>query len=347
MELLFPEEDKLFSWVLDLVPKARHNLSSSGLGEPSLSSMGIDTSYQDYGPSENDHLREEEFTDTVAVVYGAEPENVVPTAGASESIFLIYSTLGADRKAVIPLPNYPAMFTVPRALGMDVSNNLASLRQGRTILGITDPNNPTGEPLDRDAVCSLASPKERLVFVNETYKEFSFPGSPATWFGETPGVVVSSTMTKFYGLGRLRVGWVMADKRSARRLMYAKWAVSGHNSEYSLWIATQVLKNRQKFVDRARKLVSANRKLVRRFLVETPAVSAEVGVTPFCLVRYKKGPSSVALAKELFDRTGVLVTPGEFFGAPRSFRLCFTGDEKTLEPGLQELSGFLNHRLKS
>ncbi|MDG7008847.1 MAG: pyridoxal phosphate-dependent aminotransferase [Nitrososphaerota archaeon] len=339
---MLPEEDKLFSWVLDLVPKARYNLSSSGLGEPAWSSMGVDASYQDYGPSENDHLREQEFAESVAKLYGVEPENVVPTAGASESIFLVYSTLGAGKKAVVPLPNYPAMFTVPRALGMDVSNSLASLRQGRTILGLTDPNNPTGARLDQDAAGGLASRKYGLVFVNETYKEFSFPGSPATNFGMIPGAVVCSTMTKFYGLGRLRVGWVMAEKRAARRLKYAKWAVSGHDSEYSLWIATQVLKNRQKFVDRARKLVSANRRLVRRFLAETGGVSADVGVTPFCLVRYKKGPGSVALAKELFAKTGVLVAPGDYFGAPKAFRLCYTADESTLRSGLEALSRFLN-----
>ncbi|MDG6985673.1 MAG: aminotransferase class I/II-fold pyridoxal phosphate-dependent enzyme [Nitrososphaerota archaeon] len=342
-----PEEDELFSWVLDLVPKARYNLTSSGLGEPALSTMGIDTSYQDYGPSENDHFREQEFAEAVARLYRVEPANIVPTAGASESIFLIYSTLGVGRRAVVPLPNYPAMFTVPRALGMGISNNLVALRSGKTILGVTDPNNPTGERADGEATSKLTSGKDALVFVNETYKEFSFPGSPATNFGTIRGAVVCSTMTKFYGLGRLRVGWVMADRRSAQKLMYAKWAVSGHDSEYSLWIATQVLKNRRRFVERARKLVSVNRRLVRRFLAQTSCVSAEVGVTPFCLVRYKKGPSSVVLAKELFDRTGVLVTPGDFFGAPKAFRLCYTADEKTLKVGLQKLSEFLNHKLKS
>ncbi len=342
---MVPEEDKLFSWVLELVPKARYNLTSSGLSEPSLSTMGINTSYQDYGPSKNDHYREQEFAEAVAGLYRVESENVVPTAGASESIFLTYSTLGTDRRAIVPLPNYPAMFTVPRALGMSVSENLASIRSGKAIVGVTDPNNPTGEPVGT-SISNLAPGRDAQIFVNETYKEFSFPSPPATWFGKIPGVVVCNTMTKFYGLGRLRVGWVIADKHSARKLVYAKWAVSGHDSEYSLWIATQVLKNRQKFVDRARKLLSANRRLVQRFLSETGCVSAEMGATPFCLVTYKKGPASVTIAKELFDKTGVLVTPGAFFGAPKAFRLCYTADEKTLELGLQKLSEFLNHRLK-
>ena len=303
--------------------------------------MGVDTSYHHYGPKENDHIREREFAEEVAGLYGVETENIVPTAGASEAIFLVYSTLGAGRRAVVPLPNYPPMFTVPTALGMELSTNLAESREGKVIIGLTDPNNPTGRPVDEGVLDGLASRKGVRVFVNETYKEFALSGSPATIFEELPRAVVCSTMTKFYGLGRLRVGWAVADKETSRRLLYAKWAVSGHDSEYSLWVATQVLRNRKLFVDRARRLISTNRRLVHRFLVENDGVSAEIGATPFCLVRYKKGPNSLALARRLFAKTGVLVSPGDFFGAPRSFRLCFTTEEEVLEAGLHELSRFL------
>jgi histidinol-phosphate/aromatic aminotransferase/cobyric acid decarboxylase-like protein len=137
--------------------------------------------------------------------------------------------------------------------------------------------------------------------INETYKEFTFPSLPRTHFGSTGNVVVCSTMTKFYGLGRLRVGWIMADKNAARRLSYAKWAVSGHDSEYSLWIATQVLRKRQRFVKRARGIQSRNIKLVRRFTADTEGVSTELGAAPFCLVRYKRGPGS-GLRREPFPR---------------------------------------------
>jgi hypothetical protein len=151
-------------------------------------------------------------------------------------------------------------------------------------------------------------------------------------------------MTKFFGLGRLRVGWILADKRKARQLLYAKWAVSGHDSSYSLWITTQVLRRRFEFVERARQIYSRNVKLVRRFLAETEGVSAELGAAPFCLVRYEGRPDSVAFAREVLDKTGVLIAPGDFFGAPRAFRLCFTTDEGTLRRGLAALSEFFSRR---
>jgi aspartate/methionine/tyrosine aminotransferase len=339
---LRPANDELFSWVLGLGPKSKYNFTSSGLSEPNLSAMGVDTSFERFVSERVDH--EKQFAKEVAELYRAEPENIVATSGGSEAIFLVYSALGDGRRAVVPLPNYPPMFTVPEALGIEVGNRLSALRARKTLVGLTDPNNPTGQVLTPETL-EILMPTSRendsTVFINETYKEFTFPVSPRSHFG-APNVVVCNTMTKFYGLGRLRVGWVMADKITSRRLLYAKWAVSGHDSEYSLWIATQVLRNRLKFAERAQGIVSRNIRLVRRFLAKTNDVTAKFGAAPFCLVHYEKGPGSVALARALLKKTGVLVAPGDFFGAPMAFRLCFTTEERTLRIGLDELSEFMN-----
>ncbi len=341
---MVPAKNELFSWILSLGPKAKYNLTSSGLGEPDLSAMGVDTSFESFAAEKTEHERL--FAEEVARQYNVESENIVATSGASEAIFLVYSVLGNARRAVVPLPNYGPMFTVPKYLGMRVTNTLPTGRAADgTILGLTDPNNPTGRSLDADLIERLTAPpggRRNPVFINETYREFTFSRSPRTHFDQASNVVVCSTMTKFYGLGRLRVGWIIADKSTARKLLYAKWAVSGHDSEYSLWIAAQALRKRQRFLERARRIRSRNIAAVRRFIAKTEGVSAELGPPPFCLVRYKRGPGSVVLARTLLRETGALITPGDFFGAPRAFRLCFTSQEEALQSGLDVLSDFLN-----
>jgi aspartate/methionine/tyrosine aminotransferase len=308
--------------------------------------MGVDTSFEKFAAEKDEHERI--FVEEVARLYRVEPENVLPTNGGSEAIFLVYSVLGTGGRAVVPLPNYPPMFTVPKSIGMNVQQSLtAKTWTSGSILGLTDPNNPTGMTLDEGAVETLvgsAAKSGATVYMNETYKEFTFPGSPHTHFGQASNVVTSNTMTKFFGLGRLRVGWILMDKRKARQLLYAKWAVSGHDSSYSLWVSVNALRNRSKFVERARQVYSQNVKLVRKFLEETDEVSAELGSAPFCLVHYRGRPDSVAFAREVLDKTGVLIAPGEFFGAPRAFRLCFTTDAATLKRGLAVLSEFFNKR---
>jgi aspartate/methionine/tyrosine aminotransferase len=343
---LRPARDELFDWILSLGPASKYNLTASGLSEPDLRAMGIDTSFDRFAAEKDEHERI--FIEEVARLYRVEPENVTLTNGGSEAIFLAYSVLGTGGRAAVPLPNYPPMFTVPRSLGMKVQGSLtAKIWASGSMFGVTDPNNPTGRALDEGAVETLVDSAKKsgaAVYINETYREFTFPGSPRTRFGQTSNVVTSNTMTKFFGLGRLRVGWILADKMKARQLLYAKWAVSGHDSSYSLWISARVLRKRPRFVERARQIYSQNVKLVRKFLGETEGVSAELGAAPFCLVHYKGRSGSVAFAREVLDRTGVLIAPGDFFGAPRAFRLCFTTDEGTLRRGLAVLSEFLNKR---
>ena len=338
-----PARDELFDWILSLGPKAKYNLTSSGLSEPSLRAMGIETSFERFAAQKEDH--EKTFCEEVARLYGVDPSNVVATSGASEAIFLVYATLGSNGGVVVPLPNYPPMFTVPRSLGMGVRRSLMGGGAHRGMYGLTDPNNPTGVSLDEQDVGSLVGAAEgtgTTIFINETYREYTFASMPATHFGRSPNVITSNTMTKFYGLGRLRAGWILADKQNARRLLYAKWAVSGHDSDYSLWLASQVLRRRPPFVERARRTYSKNVTLVRRFLERTPGVRAILGPAPFCLVHYDRGPESIPLARNLMRKTGVLVSPGDFFGAPRAFRLCFTTDEETLRNGLDTLTKYFN-----
>lgn len=341
-----PSRDELFDWILSLGPASKYNLTASGLSEPDLRAMGIDTSFEHFAAEKDEHERA--FAEEVARLYGVEPENVTLTNGGSEAIFLAFSVFGTAGRVAVPLPNYPPMFTVPKSLGMKVQGSLTAKSWARgSMFGLTDPNNPSGVSLDEsatDALIDSARGSNAVVYINETYMEFTFSGRPSTNFGRASNVVTSSTMTKFFGLGRLRVGWILSDRRRARQLLYAKWALSGHDSAYSLWMAAQVLRNRPKFVERAHQVFSRNAKLVRAFLEQTRGVSAESGMAPFCLVRYRGRPDSVSLAHRVLDRTGVLIAPGDFFGAPKAFRLCFTTDEGTLRSGLAALSEFLNER---
>jgi aspartate/methionine/tyrosine aminotransferase len=149
-------------------------------------------------------------------------------------------------------------------------------------------------------------------------------------------------MTKFYGLGRLRVGWILADRQKAHKLWAAERLVSGHNPEYSLWIARQVLRRRELFVKRAQKIYEENLALMTKFVEEVGEVAeTRLGGAPFCLVKYRRGPDSITFGRKLLRKTGVLVSPGDFFGAQKAFRLCFTCDKTVLEQGLGLLADYL------
>ena len=337
---MLPPVFRLVSWILQNAPRTRYNLSSSGLPQPELEEMGLETSYRAYRRAGEE--QEGPLAESVADLYGVEAHNVVFTTGASEAIFLAYSVFGKG-KAVVPLPNYEPMFAIPRWLGMEVTSSLEHPTVPGAVYGTTSPNNPTGSRLDSEAIDQLARASGRAtVFVNETYGGFTF-AKPVSFFPLHERFVTCTSLTKFYGLAWLRVGWMLANRSNAELLRKGRQLVTGHNSEYSLWLARQVLARRNKFVDRARRIHSENLALVRKFAKSARGVRLALPeAAPFCLVHYSEGPDSVTFARRLLREKGVLVSPGDYFGAPRAFRLCFTSGRAELSEGLDRLSAFLD-----
>jgi len=321
---------------------AKFNLASSGLTEPDLPKMGIDTSYEHFARAHVSH--EALMKEAISELYGVDDENIVLTSGASEAIFIAFAAFGSGKTALVPLPNYEPIFVVPESLGMRVGHSIAVKPRSDLMYALTNPNNPTGRCLDGDEQDLLidAAREGATVFVNETYKEFMFQGRPHSLFQEEQDIIVCSSMTKFFGLGWLRVGWLMADRKKARKMTQVMRLLSGHNSEYSLYIARQVLAKRVEFVKRARRIYDGNLEVVRAFANTVDGVTLRLpDAAPFCLVRYEGKRSSIRLASELLRRKGVLVSPGDYFGAPQSFRMCFTLDGPMLALGLDQVSDFL------
>jgi histidinol-phosphate aminotransferase len=84
---------------------------------------------------------------------------------------------------------------------------LAAITPGTRIVFLTNPNNPTGLPVPREAIAAVARrlPPRAVVFVDEAYAEFAgetfIPDLPSF-----PNVIVGRTFSKAYGLAGLRIG---------------------------------------------------------------------------------------------------------------------------------------------
>lgn len=93
---------------------------------------------------------------------------------------------------------------------------LARVGPRTRLIWLTNPNNPTGQPVPRDAILRVArAAPQALVAVDEAYADFS---------GETlldgdaldayPNLVVGRTFAKAYGLAGLRAGALVAQPRT-------------------------------------------------------------------------------------------------------------------------------------
>lgn len=91
-----------------------------------------------------------------------------------------------------------------------VANAIAQHRPDLVIL--CGPNNPTGTPLDHEAVCAAYEACAGIVIVDEAYFEFDDERESAVTLLEgRPRLLVSRTMSKAFAFAGVRLGYLAAD----------------------------------------------------------------------------------------------------------------------------------------
>jgi aspartate/methionine/tyrosine aminotransferase len=149
--------------------------------------------------------------------------------------------------------------------------------------------------------------------------------------------VVTSSLTKVFGLSGLRCGWIIAEPAIVReiwRLNDLFGAMPAHPAERLSLLALQQL---GKFTARARSLLDQNRRLVSEFLDsqnQLDVVKPPFGTIVFPRVKQGTADRLCDLLREKYETS---VVPGRFFEMPAHFRLGLGGDTQILANGLERL----------
>jgi imidazoleglycerol phosphate dehydratase HisB/histidinol-phosphate/aromatic aminotransferase/cobyric acid decarboxylase-like protein len=142
--------------------------------------------------------------EAIAEYAGVEPENVVLGAGADDLIMLVarsYAGTG-DVVSIPQSPTYPVYEVATQIAGAAVGD------ESPVLTFLCRPGNPFGDVPELPAARPLA--------VDEAYFEYS-GGETAVGLIED-GVIVIRTFSKAFALAGARIGYVLADRDTAREL---------------------------------------------------------------------------------------------------------------------------------
>jgi len=337
-----------------LKSRAAVNLSRSGVADQSLKGLGLSLEGLDInGPNPYGYAP---LLEAIAARYGAKPENVVPTTGASQGIFFACAAL-LDRgdRVLVEKPAYDPLLACPRAVGAEVlrierrfeNRYQIDSREFRTALSLkpklvilTNTHNPTGAFLSRERIVELASEARSagaMLFIDEIYLEF-MPGEAATSFGLAENIFVGSSLTKVFGLSGLRCGWLLAPASLAAKMR----RLVDHLFVEPVFIGEQISARAFPLLDsikiRNAPLFERNLKMVGEF-IETEKglewVEPAAGIVGF--PRTTGALTGDALAGILRERYDTSVVPGTFFEDARHFRLGFGVAPEMLAAGLANI----------
>ncbi|MGA9814962.1 MAG: aminotransferase class I/II-fold pyridoxal phosphate-dependent enzyme, partial [Terriglobales bacterium] len=176
------------------------------------------------------------------------------------------------------------------------------------------------------------------VLVDEVYLDAVYTNTPKTACLLGPEFIVTSSLTKVYGLSGLRCGWILAEPGLARamwRLNDLFASIPAHPAEL---LSVVALEHLEQIRGRARRIVEADRALLKDFLAREKGISAphtEFGTT--AILRLAQGNVDDFLNR-LRTEYETSAVPGHFFGLPNHFRIGMGVDTEMFREGLQRIS---------
>lgn len=170
---------------------------------------------------------------------GVDPEALLLTNGLDEGILAAAmvafrdSTPANPLEGIVVVPAFDMYAACTDATGgsvvevplgasfeFPVDAVLSSLNGRTRLVWLTNPNNPTGRSIPRDAIVRIArAASDAIVFVDEAYVDFggrTLVNDPV--LQHLPHVVIGRTFAKAYGLAGIRAGAVLGDRDTIERL---------------------------------------------------------------------------------------------------------------------------------
>ena len=325
--------------------RARYNLATSGVGPFPMRDLPFDPGTLEInGDNSYGHRR---LMSAIAAKYEVDPDCVVESGGTSMANHLAMAAiLEPGDEVLIEHPAYGLIVDAALYLGADVKRfsrpeengfavDPAEIRRVLTprtrLIVLTNLHNPssawTPDAVLRE-VGDLARSVGALVLVDEVYLDAVYENTPKTSLHLGPEFVVTSSLTKVYGVSGLRCGWILAQPELAwrmRRLNDLFAATPAHPAEL---LSVAVFQHLDLLRERARGAVEADR-----------AVLAEFFPAPrWGTITFQHVGRGAEFAERLRNEYETSVVPGHFFGMPDYVRIGMGVNNAMFAEGVRRVS---------
>ena len=309
-----------------------------------------------------------ELRRSIAAMYpGATVEHVEVTNGGSEANFITtFNLIEQGDEVVMLVPNYMQTWGLSRAFGAVIREwrliedreagrwrvdlgALDALVTARTkMIVICNPNNPTGARLTADELDHIARVADRhgaWILSDEVYRGAEIDGQEtASMWGRSERAIITSGLSKAYGLPGLRIGWIVSQPSLIASLWSYHDYVTIAPGALSDRLARVALapERRARLLERTRTILRRNLPLIEAWLRDAGGfhwIRPEAGAIVY--VRYDHPINSTTLVTRLREEKSVLIVPGDHFGMDGYLRLGFGEPPEYNRAGLDRLRDLL------
>jgi len=310
----------------------------------------------------------------VAAFNGVAPDNTLPALGTSHALSLAYAALlEPGDEVLVERPAYEPLITIAEDYGARVTRFDRRARAGwrleadvvgraltdRTrLVVVTSPHNPSGvrdSADDLTAVARVCASRDIPLLVDEIYAPWGHPldadgvwGASARHLGDN--VVAVGGLTKAYGLGPVRSGWMLG---AAPVIARGEAAIRRHLCDPPMAqsaLALRALAELPALARAAQAQLAGAQAIVERWVAAQPDLrwfpptDGLFGWVQADATHLTDLTETIVAGAREHD---VLVVPGSFFDDPSSFRLGWSLPRRRLEDALARLRRVLPAPLSS
>jgi aspartate/methionine/tyrosine aminotransferase len=300
-----------------------------------------------------------QLRDAIGRRYGMPSECVSIAPGASGANFLaMLALLQPGDDVLVERPAYDPLIGAARAIGANVVHFDRSWAKGfaldpyviRTALTpatrlivLSNAHNPSGALAGRDVLEQVGVMAEAIgarVLVDEVYAEAQHDASAAPETAARLGdvFVVTSSLTKAYGLAGLRCGWVLASRDVSERIRITRDIVDGSGPFVAERLALTAFGQVDRLRARARAILETNFAMLQSMAQANPRLEwlpPVAGTTAF--PRIKDVADTSAFVDRLVSDYDTIAVPGRYFQAPEHIRISFGGRPEMVKEALSRL----------
>jgi threonine-phosphate decarboxylase len=257
---------------------------------------------------------------------GVEPNNIIVGNGSTELIYLFNEVfLENGYEAVIPIPSFSEYKAAIERFGgtmtflkcepkknfqLNIEELERTISKKTRIIFLCNPNSPTGalyEKSDILRIIKYAAERNIFVFLDEDYIDFVDDNkrySMAEYVNEYKNLFVLRSLTKFFGLAGLRIGFGIGspDLVTVLKNVMMPWSVN-----ILAMFATVSAIEDTNFIKKSRILVSNSRKEMRELFKTVPWLKVYPSETNFLLIEIMRGDLTSTLIREALAKKGFLI----------------------------------------
>ncbi|AKU96785.1 Aspartate aminotransferase [Labilithrix luteola] len=349
---------RYISWVRKFYGHVPYDLGTSGIPNVSWGEMSAGATL----PPIDDTSGYGKLVAGIARHNDVPASEVIPALGTAQALHLAYTAvLSPGDEVLLEHPVYEPLVRIGEGVGavirtyerradegfrVDPERIAAQMTPRTRLIVVTNLHNPTGVRVPDETLRELAKIAEAhsaYLLVDEVYAPFDDLPEDGIFRRSArklgPNVMAVSSLTKCYGLGTYRVGWMLAPEHLIAEAEATTIATVGHLPLSHAHLGVTALEAVGSLAKRAKALLVGKRELAEQWVSQFPRArwsAPKDGL--FGLVTIDGADNLLPRIETNIREHGVLVGPGSFFGIPNGFRLSWaTLPAEEFKKGLERL----------